>query len=65
MAQWNIEPLRHALNEVLPRGPGFADLEIEQSFPKIGTRTIWLNGCRVAGKDKPASAILLALEDVP
>ena len=62
--QWNIEPLRHALSEVLPQGPGFADLEIEQSFPKIGTRTIWLNGCCVAGKDKPANAILLALEDV-
>ena len=48
----------------MPRGPGFADLEIEQSFPKIGTRTIWLNGCCVSGQDKPGSAILLALEDV-
>jgi two-component system CheB/CheR fusion protein len=62
--QWNIETLRHALSEVLPQGPGFADLEIEQSFPKIGTRTIWLNGCCVAGKGEPANAILLALEDV-
>jgi len=62
--QWDVEPLRNALNEVLRRHPGFADLEIEQSFPKTGTRTIRLNGCRLAGKGEPANAILLALEDV-
>ena len=62
--QWDIEPLRHALDKVLAQGPGFADLEVEQSFPKIGPRTIWLNGCRLAGKNEPASAMLLAVEDV-
>ena len=62
--QWDIEPLRHALNELLLRGPEFADLEVEQLFPEIGLRTIWLNGCRLAGKDEHSNAILLALEDV-
>ena len=61
--QWNITRLREALDAV-PQGPGFTDLEVEQSFPKIGTRTIWLNGCRLAGKDLPAHSILLAIEDV-
>lgn len=62
--EWNVEPLRHALNQVVLGGPGFTDLEIEQSFPKIGTRTIWLNGRCVSGEKTPPSAILLALEDV-
>ena len=64
MAQWNIEPLRHALNEVLPRGPDSLIWKLSSPSLKSAARTIWLNGCRVAGKDKPVSAILLALEDV-
>ena len=62
--QWNIQLLRQALEGVLPSGAGFTDLEVEQSFPQIGMRTMWLNGCRVAGKDARAPTILLAVEDV-
>jgi two-component system CheB/CheR fusion protein len=62
--QWDVPPLRHALGEVLPLGAGFTDLEVEQSFPGIGLKTIWLNGCRLAGKDTNGQTILLALEDV-
>ena len=62
--QWDIESLRHALAELFAKGPGFADLEVEQSFPKIGPKTIWLNGCRLASTNETASAMLLAVEDV-
>jgi len=62
--QWDMAPLRQALSELLARGPEFTDLEVEQSFPRIGMRTIWLNGCRLAGKDQNDNSILLALEDV-
>jgi two-component system, chemotaxis family, CheB/CheR fusion protein len=62
--QWDIKALRQALEQVLSQRAGFADLEVVHAFPKIGTRTIWLNGCGIATEDEPARAILLALEDV-
>jgi two-component system, chemotaxis family, CheB/CheR fusion protein len=62
--QWDIQPLRQALEEVLPHHAAFNDLEIEQSFPKIGVKTMELNGCQITGTDAGAQAILLAIEDV-
>lgn len=62
--QWDIQPLRHALEEVLLHDVGFADLEMEQTFSGIGPKSMCLNGCRIVRKDASAQTILLAIEDV-
>ncbi len=62
--QWDVEPLHHALEELLPRDRGFAGLELQHAFPRIGLKTMRLNGCRIARKDGSAQTILLAIEDI-
>ncbi len=63
-AQWDISPLRHALKEVLLHNVKFVDLEVEQTFPGLGLKSMCLNGCRIIRKEGGAQAILLAVEDV-
>lgn len=60
--QWNMPFLRQLLSEVLPKDKAFENCEITAEFPKIGKRTMVLNGKHLAW-DKQ-TLILLAIEDV-
>lgn len=60
--QWDIPALRQLLSEVLPKDESFENCEITNEFPRIGQKTMMLNGRHLAW-DKQA-LILLALEDI-
>ncbi|MES2465598.1 MAG: PAS domain-containing protein [Armatimonadota bacterium] len=62
--QWDIPPLRHLLEEVLPANKSFRDFEVSHDFPAIGTRTMLLNGRRLETDDGLPNLILLAFQDV-
>ena len=62
--QWNIPRLRELLGEALFRNQSFADLEIEHSFPHIGSRRMRLNGKRISPDGANRRSVLLAIEDV-
>jgi two-component system CheB/CheR fusion protein len=62
--QWNIPQLRTLLEEVLPRGNVFEDLEVEHDFEAIGRRTLRLNARRMLSANGQPALVLLAIEDV-
>jgi two-component system, chemotaxis family, CheB/CheR fusion protein len=62
--QWDIPELRRLLSELLPGQQSLKDFEVEQDFPKIGSRKMLLNARQVKQPDGHASLILLAIEDV-
>ncbi|QGZ59952.1 chemotaxis protein CheB [Paraburkholderia acidiphila] len=59
--QWNIPGLRDLLEEVLPEQTVVRDFQITHDFPRIGVRTMRLNGARVVGRGQ--ARILLTIED--
>jgi len=61
---WDIPQLRTLLEEILPRGSVFEDLEIEHDFEAIGRRTMRLNARRVLSATGQPALVLLAIEDV-
>ena len=61
---WDIPRLRDLLTDALDNDVPFEDLEVEYQFPKIGRRTVLLNGRRLVRDAGAAPLILLALEDV-
>lgn len=60
--QWNFPALRELLSEVLPKDKAFENCEITSNFPRIGQRTMLLNGKHLAWEDR--TLILLAIEDI-
>jgi PAS domain-containing protein len=62
--QWDIPGLRKLLAEVLPESKKIEDYEVEHKFPKLGRRTMLLNGRRVEQRDGKEPLLLLAIEDV-
>jgi two-component system CheB/CheR fusion protein len=58
--QWDFPMLRHLLEGILPTDTPIRDFEVTYDFPTIGTRTMLLNGRRLAG----SGDILLAIEDI-
>jgi two-component system CheB/CheR fusion protein len=62
--QWDSKRLRTLLEDVLPKDFSFQDFEIEQSFPKIGFRSMRLNARRIRRRGDGREAILLAIDDV-
>ncbi len=60
--QWALPELKHLLEEVLPAHEQFQDRELTITFPKIGQRTLRLNG--QALRWKQPECILLAIEDI-
>lgn len=60
--QWNLPVLRQLLSEVLPKDKAFENCEITSDFPRIGQRTMMLNGKHLAWEDR--TLILLAIEDI-
>jgi two-component system CheB/CheR fusion protein len=61
--QWNIPQLRSLLENVLPNGTPFQDLEIEHYFEQIGHKTMRFNARRMPQLDE-APRILLVIEDI-
>jgi two-component system, chemotaxis family, CheB/CheR fusion protein len=62
--QWDIPKLRTLLEEVLPKGQAFSDIEIAHEFPESGLRCMLLNGRKLSQEGNHEELILLAIEDI-
>jgi two-component system CheB/CheR fusion protein len=62
--QWDIQRLRHLLEDVLPRDSSFKDFEVEYDFLNIGHRKMLLNARKVQQHLGKKGLILLAIEDI-
>jgi two-component system, chemotaxis family, CheB/CheR fusion protein len=63
--QWNIPTLTELLEEVLPNSKRVRNFEVTHVFPKIGQRTMLVNGQRIEDVAGGGPAmILLAIEDI-
>jgi two-component system CheB/CheR fusion protein len=62
--QLDIPELRKVLEEVLPKGQSFEDLEIECQIPGIGRKKLRLNARRIHEQGVAKDRILLAMEQV-
>jgi len=60
--QWNLPALRKLLEEVLPRNAAFDNFKLEQSFPGIGRKSLFLNARRLQREPGAPGMILLAFE---
>ena len=62
--EWNIAALRLCLERIMPEHGIKNGFEVEQSFPRIGQRTMLLNARQVFYKGNSNSTLLLAIEDI-
>ena len=62
--QWANAELIRLLKEVVPEHSTIEDYEITHDFPRIGTRTVLLNACKVFQDGNNTKTMLLAMEDV-
>ena len=62
--KWNIAALRLLLDRIVPASEVMDDFEVEQSFPRIGRRTMLLNARKVFDECNGPPTILLAFEDI-
>jgi two-component system CheB/CheR fusion protein len=62
--QWDIERLRHLLEEIIPEKSSFQDFRVESEFPLIGRKAMLLSGSQVRATDGMAECILLTMKDV-
>ena len=62
--EWDIAALRLLLDRILPTSEVMEDFEVEQSFPRIGRRTMLLNARQVYNERSGPPTILLAFEDI-
>jgi two-component system CheB/CheR fusion protein len=62
--QWDTPPLRALLGERLNRTTAFADVELTQTFPQIGTRTMLLTARQIEQALDRAPLILLTIQDI-
>jgi len=62
--QLNLPELRRLLNEVLPRDDSFEDFEVARDFPRVGPKTLLLNGRRLVQENGQSMLILLTIRDI-
>ena len=62
--QWKIPQLQTQLEEVLSKDTPMIDFEVDHEFPKLGKRTMVLNGRRIKSGHLGEPIILLAIEDI-
>ncbi len=62
--QWDIPGLRTLLEETIPKAISVHDYEVEHDFPKIGSRSMILNGRRFPPDGEHPTLVLLSIEDV-
>ena len=60
--QWDIPELRQYLQSLVSKDTSFGGYEITHVFPKVGKKTMRLNGAHLVSKER--EQILLAMEDV-
>lgn len=60
--QWDIPSLRQLLQEIVLKDTSFHGHEITRAFPRVGEKTILLNGRHLVWEKR--TLILLAIEDV-
>jgi len=61
---WDFPELKKLLEETLLESTSFRDFVISHVFPKLGQRTLVLNGRRVYEKGEETEKILLVIEDI-
>jgi PAS domain S-box-containing protein len=62
--QWDLSDLQRLLDQVLSPHSPFEDFEVQRDFPKIGQRTMLLNGRRFVQSDGEPRLILLSMADI-
>jgi two-component system CheB/CheR fusion protein len=62
--QWQIPGLRTMLESLIPQNGRFQDFEVEHEFPRIGQRTMLLNGRVIFWEKKRTQMVLLAIQDI-
>ncbi len=62
--QWDIPALRRLLEQIVPQNTRFEDFRVQATFPKIGPRTMLLNGRQTTYKGEATGRVLLAFEDI-
>ena len=62
--EWNIPALRSCLERIVPEHGVKDGFEVEQSFPRIGQRTMLLNARQVFYEGNSNTTLLLAIEDI-
>ncbi len=61
--QWNLPGLRSLLEDILANDTNIQNLEVEQSFERLGQKTMLLNAWKII-QQGDAQMILLAIEDI-
>ncbi len=62
--QWSIPQLRELLEDIVSKNKRFQDFEAEQTFPKIGNKTMLLNAHGIILKNKSEELVVLTIKDV-
>ena len=62
--EWNIPALRSCLERIVPEHGVQDGFEVEQSFSRIGRRTMLLNARKVFYEGNSNTTLLLAIEDI-
>ncbi|HEX8167639.1 MAG TPA: histidine kinase dimerization/phosphoacceptor domain -containing protein [Beijerinckiaceae bacterium] len=62
--EWNIAALRLRLGRIVPEHGVMDGFEVEQTFPRIGQRTMLLNARKVFCEGDTPTTLLLAIEDI-
>ena len=62
--EWNIPALRSCLERIVPEHGVQDGFEVEQSFSRIGRRTMLLNARKVFYEGDSNTTLLLAIEDI-
>jgi two-component system CheB/CheR fusion protein len=62
--EWDVPRLQPLLAEVLSRNTEVTDFEANQTFDKLGQRTLLLNAREIPSPDGQPPLILLAIEDI-
>jgi len=62
--QWNINKLRHLLEEVIPENDPVIDYEVSNNFDGIGKKVMLVNASRITQSIHGDHLILMAIEDV-
>ena len=61
--EWNVPELKQLLENVAGKDKSFKDKKITADFPRLGRRTLRLNGRRLLG-ERDDMRLLLVIEDV-
>ncbi len=61
--EWNQDSLRSLLEDIIPRDTQLENFEVEQTFQRIGHRTMLLNARKIP-REGEVQMILLAIEDI-